>query len=54
MQFALATNISTICRRLDVEIVRGWNIGHSEYWGQMGHFKIGASACGLAGGKRSA
>jgi len=29
-QFALATNLSTICRTLDVDVVRSWNIGHDE------------------------
>src|SRR5262249_3801006 len=38
--FALATWGSTVCRALDVEVVRDWNIGHSEYWGQLGHYKI--------------
>ena len=44
-QYALATFISTICRELDVEIVRDWNIGHREYWGKTGHYKIAAKAC---------
>jgi hypothetical protein len=47
MRFALATNISTLCRELDVDIVRGWNIGHNEYWGKVGHYKIAAKACEL-------
>lgn len=46
-QFALATCVSTILRVLDVEVVRGWNIGLSEYWGKFGHYKIAASACSL-------
>jgi hypothetical protein len=47
MHFALATCLSTICRELDVDIVRDWQIGHSEYWGKLGHYKIGAKACEL-------
>jgi hypothetical protein len=47
-QYALATCLSTVLRILDVEIVRGWNIGFSEYWGKVGHYKVGAKACGLA------
>lgn len=47
MSFALATSLSTICRELDVEVVRGWNIGLSEYWGKIGHYKIAAKACEL-------
>jgi hypothetical protein len=47
MQFALATCLSTICRELDVDVVRDWEVGHSEYWGKLGHYKIGAKACEL-------
>jgi|GEM_PF-228763 len=44
-EFALATCLATICRQLDVEIITDWNIGHVEYWGTIGHYKIGALAC---------
>jgi hypothetical protein len=44
-QFALATNLSSVCRLLDVEIVRDWNDHHSLYWGKVGHYKIAISAC---------
>lgn len=47
LSFALATCLSTICRELDVDIVRNWNIGQSEYWGKLAHYKIGAKACDL-------
>lgn len=47
LQFALATCLSTICRELDVDIIVDWNIGHSEYWGKTGHYKIAAKACEL-------
>lgn len=47
LRFALATCISTICRELDVDIIPDWNIGHSEYWGKTGHYKIAAAACEL-------
>ena len=46
-RFALATCLSTICRELDVDVFRGWNIGHREYWGATGHYKIAAKACEL-------
>jgi hypothetical protein len=49
--FALATFVSTVCRVLDVEIVRTWSTGHDEYWGKTGHFAIGWKACDLLGGK---
>jgi hypothetical protein len=42
--YALATCLSTVCRVLDVEVIRDWNIGHSEYWGQLGHYKIATAA----------
>ena len=45
--FALATSLSTICRELSVEIIRGHNIALPEYWGEVGHFTIGEVACGL-------
>lgn len=47
MGFALATCLSTICRELDVEVIGDWQIGQREYWGKLGHFKVGAAACGL-------
>jgi hypothetical protein len=49
--FALASFLSTICRELDVEINRSWSLGHSEYWGKLGHFAIGWKACDLVKGK---
>src|SRR6185295_15305052 len=45
MQFALATCLSTILRELDLDVIPDWNIGHSEYWGKTGHYKIAAKAC---------
>jgi hypothetical protein len=45
--FALATNLSTVCRELDIDVVPDWNIGHNEYWGKTGHYKIAAKACEL-------
>jgi hypothetical protein len=44
---ALATFVSTICRELDVDILRGINSGLPEYWGDVGHYTIGAKACQL-------
>jgi hypothetical protein len=43
--YALGTFLSSICRVLDVEVVRDWSIGHDEYWGKIGHFAIGWKAC---------
>ena len=46
-RFALATALSSICRQLDVEVVRDLNTGQLAYWGKVGHFKIGFAACSL-------
>ncbi|HEY3254799.1 MAG TPA: hypothetical protein VGJ91_12655, partial [Polyangiaceae bacterium] len=43
--FALASFLSTVCRKLEVEVVRDWSTGHDEYWGKIGHFAIGWKAC---------
>lgn len=45
--FALATSIESACRLLEVDVIRDWNIGHPEYWGELGHYAIGLKACGL-------
>jgi len=46
-RFVLATSLSNVCRLLDVDLVRDWNIEHSQYWGKVGHYKIAYSACFL-------
>lgn len=45
--YALATSLSNICRELDIDLVRGWNIDQTSTWGKFGHFKVGARACDL-------
>lgn len=52
--YALATCLSAVCNILDVDVIRDWNVGVTEYWGEVGHYAIGALACtltftGLAG-----
>ncbi len=47
LPFALATCLSTVCNMLDVDVVRDWNIGQVDYWGEMGHYTVGAKACTL-------
>ena len=44
-RFALAASLSTICRELNVSLVRDWNSGLPEYWGDVGHYTIGFFAC---------
>jgi hypothetical protein len=50
--FALASCLSIICRELDIEIVRNWNTGYSEYWGEVGHYKVGSKAIDLLSNKK--
>jgi hypothetical protein len=42
--FALATNLTTVCRTLNVEVVAQQNTGAMPYWGQMGHYSIASFA----------
>jgi hypothetical protein len=50
-RFALATSLSVVCRELGVRVIRDWNIGLPEYWGDVGHYTIGYLACDGIGGK---
>jgi hypothetical protein len=45
--FALATGLGNVCRLLDVDLVRGWNVDQPLTWGKTGHFKIGYRAADL-------
>jgi hypothetical protein len=47
--FALATLLSTVCRRLDIDLVRDWNSGNPDYWGAVGHYGIATIAVHLLG-----
>ncbi|KPL25461.1 MAG: hypothetical protein AMJ75_01050 [Phycisphaerae bacterium SM1_79] len=47
VSFALASNLATICRLLNIEPVRDWDIGLPEYWGKLGHFAIAQMAISL-------
>jgi hypothetical protein len=38
--YVLATCLSTICDRLDVDLVRDWNLDQPDTWGSVGHFSI--------------
>jgi hypothetical protein len=38
--YALATCLSTVCDRLDIDIVRDWNLDQADTWGAVGHFSI--------------
>jgi hypothetical protein len=45
LPFALATNLSTVCRELKVELFRFSGLASFEYWGAVGHYTIGSFAC---------
>src|SRR5262249_28466465 len=47
--YGLATGLGNVCRLLDVDLVRGWNIDQPYTWGKTGHFKIGFRAADLVG-----
>ena len=49
--YALGSFLSTVCRELNVEVIRNWSIGHDEYWGKIGHFAVGWKACDRLRGK---
>ncbi|MFB9266821.1 hypothetical protein ACFFWD_27290 [Bradyrhizobium erythrophlei] len=44
--YALATCLSTICDRLDVDVVRDWNLDQPDTWGAVGHFAIASRVSG--------
>jgi hypothetical protein len=48
---ALASFVSTVCRELDIDIVRGWNTGLPEYWGARGHYSVAYHATFVVRGK---
>ncbi|MGA2531430.1 MAG: hypothetical protein ABSG19_00195 [Candidatus Aminicenantales bacterium] len=47
IQLVLATLMSTVCQLLDIDLVTDANVGFSEYWGKVAHFKIGYKACDI-------
>jgi hypothetical protein len=47
LPFALATNLSTVCRELEVDIFRAREVTTFEYWEAVGHYSIAAFACQL-------
>jgi S1/P1 Nuclease len=50
--FALASNLSTIARELDVDVYRGPDVAAFEYWGPVGHSAIGQYACSFVGNEK--
>lgn len=45
--FSVATNLSNVCKLLDVELVVDHNVGVSGTWGAVGHYSIGTLAIDL-------
>jgi hypothetical protein len=42
--YSLATCLSNVCRELEVELIRDWNISLDYSWGKVGHYTIGSFA----------
>ena len=51
--FVLATFLSTVCNRLEIDLVRDWGQALPEYWGTIGHFTIANIACDLVSGAKA-
>ncbi|WP_428339106.1 hypothetical protein [Mycobacterium sp.] len=47
LQFSLATSMAVILRELNLDLVSGPAAQRLQYWGPVGHFKIGQQACFL-------
>jgi hypothetical protein len=54
MGYGLATGLGNVCRELDIDLVRGWNVDQPYTWGKTGHFKIGSRAADLVGNAKLA
>jgi hypothetical protein len=49
LQFSLATSMAVILRELNLDLLSGPTAERFQYWGPVGHFKIGQQACFLVG-----
>ncbi|CQD18505.1 hypothetical protein BN1232_04247 [Mycobacterium lentiflavum] len=49
LQFSLATSMAVILRELNLDLLAGPAAERFQYWGPVGHFKIGQQACFLVG-----
>lgn len=47
LQFCLATSMAVTLRELNVDLLSGPTAERVQYWGPVGHFKIGQQACFL-------
>lgn len=51
LAFSLSTCLSNICREMDVDLVRGWNIDLDYSWGPIGHYTVGNKAIDVVNNK---
>jgi hypothetical protein len=42
--YSLATCLSNVCRELDVELIRDWNLSLDYSWGKVGHYTVATFA----------
>jgi hypothetical protein len=47
LQFSLATSIAVVLRELSLDVIQDPTAERTQYWGPVGHFKIGQQACFL-------
>lgn len=47
LQISLATSLAVILRELNLDILQDPAVERTQYWGPVGHFKIGQQACFL-------
>jgi len=47
LQFSLATSMSVVLRELSLDVIHDPTAERTQYWGPVGHYKIGQQACFL-------
>jgi hypothetical protein len=47
LQFSLATSMAVILRELSLDVIQDPSAERTQYWGPVGHYKIGQQACFL-------
>jgi len=50
--YGLATNLGTICKQLDVELVSDWNLGYDTYFGAYAHVVLPSLCAGMVKDKK--
>ncbi len=49
LQLSLATSMAVILRELNLDVILDPTVERTQYWGPVGHYKIGQQACFLIG-----